>query len=136
MAHEMQRAFDAWAMYSGLKFKRVDDPRAEVDILIQFSYQYHYDDFPFDGPGGVLAHAFYPYERARFSGQIHFDEEEPWVVNATSEQIMNGQYAKLNREFQRFNVIRVCRLGYRESRSARPFPRKVERKGEYSGTRI
>ena len=38
----------------------------------------HGDAFPFDGPGFVLAHAYYPYELGTFGGDIHFDEDEDW----------------------------------------------------------
>lgn len=60
-------AFHAWAQYSRLKFKRVYDTSA--DIIIAFGSQFHGDRYPFDGPGNVLAHAFYPYEENAYGGE-------------------------------------------------------------------
>ena len=36
------------------------------------------DSLSFDGPGHILAHAFYP----RFGGDVHFDDEEIWTIDA------------------------------------------------------
>ena len=74
---ELKRAFQMWADYSGLEFTLSDD-YYRSDIIILFGRFHHGDSFPFDGPGLVLAHAYYPYELGTFGGDIHFDEDEDW----------------------------------------------------------
>ncbi|XP_058812024.1 matrix metalloproteinase-2-like [Topomyia yanbarensis] len=77
----MERAFGEWAKYSNLRFVRVYDPSA--DIIVGFGSGHHGDNYPFDGPGNILAHAFYPYEMNAYGGDIHFDEDENWKENST-----------------------------------------------------
>lgn len=87
----MEEAFEIWSRYSGLKFRRVFQP--DADIIVAFGSGYHGDYFPFDGPGNVLAHAFYPYELTHFGGDIHFDDDENWKENAT--QLSEGRLQNL-----------------------------------------
>lgn len=78
----MLESFKIWSKHCSLYFVEIDDPSA--DIIIAFGSGYHGDRFPFDGPGNVLAHAFYPYEMNTLGGDIHFDNDESWKENTTS----------------------------------------------------
>ncbi|XP_066996162.2 matrix metalloproteinase-25 [Anabrus simplex] len=75
---ELQRAFDSWSGYARLTFEHVRDPSA--DILIAFGRGPHGDGYPFDGPGNILAHAFFPYEMGQYGGDVHFDDDEQWKI--------------------------------------------------------
>lgn len=70
-----------WADYSRLRFNRTESSD-RADIVIYFGRYHHGDNYPFDGPGFVLAHAYYPYELGHYGGDIHFDEDEDWNPEA------------------------------------------------------
>ncbi|XP_053564554.1 collagenase 3 [Bombina bombina] len=71
----IQRAFNVWSNVTPLRFRKVS--MGEADILIQFGARSHGDFSPFDGPSGVLAHAFAP--GRGLGGDAHFDEDERWT---------------------------------------------------------
>jgi len=81
---ETRKAFSMWEKASGLRFE--ETASSSADIEIRFEKFSHGDGIPFDGPGGVLAHAFYP----RFGGDAHFDDSEQWSVTPfVGNQLLN-----------------------------------------------
>ena len=92
VAFEIKRAFDAWEEVSGLAFTRVFSGDAE--ILISFSSRNHTDRFAFDGPSGVLAHAFFPNVWNSIEGDAHFDEDELWTANIDRGKCVNRSHCR------------------------------------------
>ena len=48
------------------------------NIWLLFVCRDHGDGDSFDGPGGVLAHSYYPI----YGGDVHFDADERWVIRS------------------------------------------------------
>ncbi len=75
------QAFSFWSAVAPLSFTEValnNNP----DITIRFASGDHGDFANFDGPGGVLAHAYSPpLGGGVLSGDAHFDEAEFWTIN-------------------------------------------------------
>ena len=71
---EIHRALSVWGGVTPLNFTRKS--KGSVHIEIRFENGEHGDGDPFDGPGGTLAHAFYPFK----GGDAHFDEAESWTI--------------------------------------------------------
>uniref|UniRef100_A0A3Q4M580 Collagenase 3 n=1 Tax=Neolamprologus brichardi TaxID=32507 RepID=A0A3Q4M580_NEOBR len=72
-----RRAWKLWSNVTPLKFRNRIMTVADIDI---FFYN-HNDSSPFDGRGGVLAHAFRP--GLHIGGDVHFDSDEDWSFNST-----------------------------------------------------
>ncbi|KAJ8388734.1 hypothetical protein AAFF_G00129670 [Aldrovandia affinis] len=72
----LMEALRVWSNVTPLTFTEINEGKA--DILIDFTRYWHGDNLPFDGPGGILAHAFFP--RTHRAGDIHFDYDESWTV--------------------------------------------------------
>ncbi|TYJ08471.1 hypothetical protein E1A91_A11G077300v1 [Gossypium mustelinum] len=66
------RAFNTWAVVSNFTFREANPS----DIVMGFHRGFHGDNYPFDGPGNVLAHAFAPQ-----NGKLHYDADENWNTN-------------------------------------------------------
>ncbi|KAJ9135091.1 hypothetical protein P3X46_032444 [Hevea brasiliensis] len=69
------QAFQSWEGASQFKFKEASADET-VNIVIGFYSGDHGDGVPFDGPGRVLAHSFFPQD-----GRSHYDADESWSTN-------------------------------------------------------
>jgi hypothetical protein len=76
----VQAALDMWSEATPLKF--TEKPGVPAHLKISFAAGNHGDGFPFDGPGNVLAHAFFPTD-----GRVHFDLGETWGVQFEAAKI-------------------------------------------------
>ncbi|KAI3714144.1 hypothetical protein L1987_72735 [Smallanthus sonchifolius] len=71
------RAFRKWATASRyFTFSRATNYQS-ADLKISFARQDHGDEFPFGGPGGLLAYAYAPTD-----GRFGYDADDRWVVGA------------------------------------------------------
>ncbi|MCS7313851.1 MAG: matrixin family metalloprotease [Bryobacterales bacterium] len=81
-AGEILRALEEWARYVAIRFSPGADEWGPRTLRLHFGARDHGCPYPFDGPGRVLAHAFYPappnYEP--LAGDVHFDDDEPWAI--------------------------------------------------------
>jgi hypothetical protein len=81
---QFQRVFDAWTKAAAVTFTQVSQTDASRNINIFFASGDHGDPYPFDGPGGVLAHTFFPSppNPEPLAGDMHLDADENWQVGA------------------------------------------------------
>ena len=66
---QILKAFELWSTATNLNFRPKSS--GSVHIEIRFERKEHGDGDPFDGPGGTLAHAYFP----QYGGDAHFDDQ-------------------------------------------------------------
>ncbi|KAM4741977.1 LOW QUALITY PROTEIN: collagenase 3-like [Anableps anableps] len=76
----IRNALNVWADVTPLNFKKLYEGTA--DIMISFGSKEHGDYNPFDGPDGLLAHAYPPGQG--IGGDTHFDEDEHWSKDSSA----------------------------------------------------
>jgi peptidoglycan hydrolase-like protein with peptidoglycan-binding domain len=77
----ISQAFGLWSAVTPLTFTEVPIG-SNPDIVVRFVAGNHGDGNSFDGPGGILAHGYYPPPNGgSLAGDTHFDEAETWTVN-------------------------------------------------------
>lgn len=52
-------ALSKWSAVANINFKESQTSSADIEVL--FAPSSHGDPYPFDGRGGTLAHAYYPF---------------------------------------------------------------------------
>lgn len=84
----ISEAYGLWSKVTPLEFSEVP-AGSTSDIKIRFGVRNHNDPWPFDGEGGVLAHATMPE-----SGMFHFDDDENWTYK-DARKIHNNEATDL-----------------------------------------
>jgi len=81
---EILRAMAEWNKVVQVIWQPGSDSLGNRTVNILFAVGAHGDSFPFDGPGGTLAHTFYPAppNPEPIAGDMHFDDAESWHVGA------------------------------------------------------
>ncbi len=84
---EILRAFNQWSTAANVNFTAGTNSQATQLINILFASGSHGDAYPFDGPGGVLAHTFYPAppNPEPIAGDMHLDADERWQIGANTD---------------------------------------------------
>jgi Matrixin len=81
---EIERAYAEWAKYVQVTFTQTSDSTSPQTLAVLFASGAHGDGYPFTGPGGVLAHTFYPFplNPEPIAGDQHFNNDESWKIGA------------------------------------------------------
>ena len=82
---EIERALREWTRYANFTLAPAAQQGAARTIDILFARGSHGDSYPFDGPGGALAHTFYPASPnpEPIAGDMHLDGDESWSIGGT-----------------------------------------------------
>jgi hypothetical protein len=84
---EIARAMQQWSNAVQVTWAQGTDPTAPGTVNVLFATGAHGDGYPFDGPGGVLAHTFYPAppNPEPIAGDMHFDDSESWHIGSNTD---------------------------------------------------
>jgi len=75
---DIERGLKEWTEVAQVNFEEVDNAD-DADVTVGFGAGDHGDKYAFSGPGGVLAHGYYPRK-----GDMHFDDDEKFTADQYS----------------------------------------------------
>ena len=84
---EVRRAMAEWSKVAAISWQAGTNPTSSGTVNILFAAYAHGDGYPFDGPGGIVAHTFYPAppNPEPLAGDMHFDDSESWHLGANTD---------------------------------------------------
>ena len=84
---EIERAMAEWSKVAAITWQPGANPFGSATVNVLFASYDHGDGYPFDGPGGILAHTFYPAppNPEPIAGDMHFDGSESWHIGVNTD---------------------------------------------------
>jgi hypothetical protein len=84
---EILRAMSEWSRIAAVTWTAGTNTTGLKTVHVLFGARSHGDGYPFDGPGNVLAHTFYPAapNPEPIAGDMHLDDDEAWRVGANTD---------------------------------------------------
>lgn len=81
---EIVRAMNEWSRIAAISWAPGTNATGSKTVHVLFGARSHGDNYPFDGPGNVLAHTFYPAapNPEPIAGDMHLDDDEAWREGA------------------------------------------------------
>ncbi len=81
---EIERAMAEWSKAVKVTWTPSVNAYGNQTVNILWATYAHGDGFPFTGPGGILAHTFYPAppNPEPIAGDMHFNDSETWHIGA------------------------------------------------------
>ncbi len=84
---EVVRAMAQWSIVANITWQPGTNAMGAGTVNILFASGDHGDGYPFDGPGGVLAHTFFPAppNPEPIAGDMHLDDSESWHIGTNTD---------------------------------------------------
>ena len=84
---EIVRAMAEWSKVAAITWQPGANALGAATVNVRFAAYDHGDGYPFDGPGGIVAHTFYPAppNPEPLAGDMHFDDSESWHIGVNTD---------------------------------------------------